>query len=72
MTFNSEFMKKAVSRIDELQNDMIQKSNSIPGANEYIQKKMELFNEDQALREKIKLINNQEKLLTDSFINPAK
>lgn len=52
MTFNSEFMKKAVSRIDELQNDMIQKSNSIPGANEYIQKKMELFNEDQALREK--------------------
>lgn len=71
MTFNNEFMTKAVTRIDELQNDMIKKSNSIPGADEYIQKKMKLFNEDQLLRLKIKHINNEEKFLTDSFIKVA-
>ena len=71
MTFNNDFMIKAVTRIDELQDDMIKKSNSIPGANEYIQKKMELFNEDQLLRLKIKNINNEEKNLTDSFIKIA-
>ncbi len=69
MTFNKEFMQKALTRIDELQNDMIQKSKLIDGADEYVKQKMALFNEDEKAREKLKDIRMKEQDLTESFLS---
>jgi len=38
--------KKAIQRIDELQNEIITKSKTINGADEYVQAKMRLFQEN--------------------------
>ena len=68
MTFSKEFMQKALKRIDELQDDMIQQSKLVDGADEYVKQKMELFNEDEKLRQKIKTIKVKEQDLTESFL----
>ncbi len=68
MTFNKEFMQNALRRIDELQNDMIQKSKLVDGADEYVKQKMILFNEDEKVREKLKHIRMQEQNLTENFL----
>jgi len=68
LTFSKEFMQKALKRIDELQDDMIQQSKLVDGADEYVKQKMELFNEDEKLRQKIKTIKVKEQDLTESFL----
>ncbi len=68
MTFNKDFMQKALKRIDELQDDMIQQSKLVDGADEYVKQKMELFNEDEKARQKIKTIKTKEHNLTEEFL----
>ena len=68
MTFNKDFMQKALKRIDELQDDMIQQSKLVDGADEYVKQKMELFNEDEKARQKIKTIKTKEQNLTKEFL----
>ena len=43
MTFNEEFMKKALKRIKELQQEMIEKSKKIPNSEELVRRRMEDF-----------------------------
>ncbi len=68
MTFNKEFMQKALKIIDELQDDIIRQSKLVDGADEYVKQKMELFNEDEKARQKIKTIKVKEQDLTESFL----
>ena len=61
-------MKKAITRIDELQNEVIEKSKTINGADEYIQAKIKLFQENEEARKRIRNIQVQERILTENFL----
>lgn len=61
-------MQKAIERIDELQNEIITKSKTISGSDEYIQAKMKLFQENEKNRKEFKNIQIQEQTLTENFL----
>jgi len=60
-------MEKALKRIDELQNEVIEQSKKIDGAEEYVKMKMELFNKDESLRKQLRDISLEEQRLSNSF-----
>ena len=43
MTFNEEFMKKALKRVNELKQETIEKSKKIPNSEAIVKVKMEDF-----------------------------
>lgn len=61
-------MEKALKRIDELQNEVIEQSKKIDGAEEYVKIKMELFEKDQILRKQLKELSIQEQNLSNHFL----
>jgi len=65
-------MQKALVRIDELQNEVIVKSKTINGADEYVQAKMKLFQENEKARKQLRNIQVQEQILTDNFLSTHK
>lgn len=69
MKFNDQFMKNALIRINELQEEIIQKSKNISGAEDFVKQKLELYEEDERIRAIAKDINLQEKQITDNFFN---
>ncbi len=69
MKFNDQFMKNALIRINELQEEIIQKSKNISGAEDFVKQKLELYEEDERIRAMAKDINLQEKQITDNFFN---
>ena len=69
MKFNDQFMKNALIRINELQEEIIQKSKNISGAEDFVKQKLELYEEDERNRAIAKDINLQEKQITDNFFN---
>ena len=69
MKFNDQFMKNALIRINELQEEIIQKSKNISGAEDFVKQKLELYEEDERIRARAKDINLQEKQITDNFFN---
>ena len=71
MIFDDEFMQKAMIRIDELQQETIDKAKSIDGAQEYIAKKIELYEKDEELRKNSKAIQIEEAKLTDEFFEAS-
>ena len=60
-------MKDAMIRIDELQQEMINKSKSIEGAQQYIDKKLELYDKEEELREQFHEIHLQEEEIASKF-----
>ena len=71
MIFDDEFMQKAMIRIDELQQETIDKAKSIDGAKEYIAKKIELYEKDEVLRKNSKAIQIEEAKLADAFFKAS-
>ncbi|QKE29329.1 hypothetical protein AACT_2202 [Arcobacter acticola] len=69
MKFNDQLMKNALIRINELQEEIIQKSKNISGAEDFVKQKLELYEEDERIRAIAKDINLQEKQITDNFFN---
>lgn len=69
MKFNDELMKNALIRINELQEEIIQKSKNISGAEDFVKQKLDLYEEDERIRAMAKNINLQEKQITDNFFN---
>ena len=69
MKFNDQLMKNALIRINELQEEIIQKSKNISGAEDFVKQKLELYEEDERIRALAKDINLQEKQFTDNFFN---
>ena len=68
MILNKQAMQQALKRIDELQNDIVEKSKNIEGADEYIQKKMKLFKLNEAKRQELKILQMREEQLTEQFL----
>lgn len=69
MKFNDQLMKNALIRINELQEEIIQKSKNINGAEDFVKQKLDLYDEDERIRAMAKNINLQEKQITDNFFN---
>ncbi len=68
MILNKQAMQQALKRIDELQNDIVEKSKNIEGADEYIQKKMKAVKLNDAKRHELKILQIQEEQLTEQFL----
>ena len=60
-------MKDAMVRIDELQQDMVERSKEIDGAEDYIEKKLELYDRDEELRDNAKAIQLKEEEISNEF-----
>ena len=69
MKLDNNFMKNALNRINELQQEIINKSKNIPGAEEFVKQKMALYEEDEKIRQMAKDIQLQEKIITEKFFN---
>ena len=69
MKFDNKLMQNALIRINELQQEVIEKSKSISGAEDFIKQKLALYEEDEKIRAMAKNINIQEKKITDNFFN---
>ena len=69
MKFDNQLMQNALIRINELQQEVIEKSKSISGAEDFIKQKLALYDEDEKIRAMAKNINIQEKKITDNFFN---
>ncbi len=62
-------MQNAITRIDELQEEIKDKANSIDGANAYVEKQLKFYREDEELREKFKLLNQKQQKTADEFFS---
>jgi triacylglycerol esterase/lipase EstA (alpha/beta hydrolase family) len=60
-------MINAMKRIDELQQETIDKAKEIEGASEYIKKKLELYDKDEELRNNLKTIHLKEMKIANEF-----
>ena len=69
MKFDNQLMQKALIRINELQQEVIEKSKSISGAEDFVKQKLALYEEDEKIKAMAKNINIQEKKITDNFFN---
>ena len=69
LIFNDDFMQNAIKRINELQEDTIEKSKKIKGIDTYINQRLELFDKDEKIREKLKSIKYQESLISDNILS---
>lgn len=69
MKFDNQLMQNALIRINELQQEIIEKSKSISGAEDFVKQKLALYEEDEKIRAMAKNINIQEKKITDNFFN---
>ena len=69
MKFDNQLVQNALIRINELQQEVIEKSKSISGAEDFVKQKLALYEEDEKIRAMAKNINIQEKRITDNFFN---
>jgi len=69
LKFDNQLMQNALIRINELQQEVIEKSKSISGAEDFVKQKLALYEEDEKIRAMAKNINIQEKRITDNFFN---
>jgi triacylglycerol esterase/lipase EstA (alpha/beta hydrolase family) len=60
-------MINAMKRIDELQQETIDKAKEIEGASEYIKKKLDLYDKDEELRNNLKTIHLKEMKIANDF-----
>ena len=66
---DNQLMQNALIRINELQQEVIEKSKSISGAEDFVKQKLALYEEDEKIRAMARNINIQEKKITDNFFN---
>jgi hypothetical protein len=69
LKFDNQLMQNALIRINELQQEVIEKSKSISGAEDFVKQKLALYEEDEKIRAMARNINIQEKKITDNFFN---
>jgi hypothetical protein len=61
-------MQQAIKRINELQQETINKADQIDGAKEYVEEQMKLFNEAEKHRKHLSMIIQQQEAISDKFI----
>ena len=69
MKLDNNFMENALNRINDLQQEIINNSKNIAGAEEFVKQKMALYEEDEKIRQMAKNIQLQEKIITEKFFN---
>ncbi len=62
MKIDKSFMQNAINRINELQQEIIDKSKTINGAENFVKEKLKLYEEDESLKRKLKLYEEDENL----------
>jgi len=67
LNLNDQTMRAALNRINQLQNEVIEKSKTIDGAEDFVKQKIKLYEEDEKIRAMSKKIYMQEKQITDNF-----
>lgn len=67
MKIDKSFMQNAINRINELQQEIIDKSKTINGAENFVKEKLKLYEEDENLRKRAKEIHLKEQKITESF-----
>jgi hypothetical protein len=61
-------MQQAIKRINELQQEIINKADQIDGAKEYVEQQMKLFNEAEKYRKQLSMIIQQQETISEQFI----
>ena len=68
MIFSDELLSKAIDRINELQNDTIQRAEKVQGSKEYIEKQMKLFKEAEEHRRMLNTVIYQQEQISQEFV----
>lgn len=68
MIFSNELLSKAIDRINEIQNDTIQKADKVQGSKEYIEKQMQLFEQAEQYRKMLNAVIHQQETISEQFI----
>ena len=68
MILKKELYSKAINRINELQNETIQKANSIEGSKEFVAEQMKLFKEAEEYRHKLELVVTKQETVSKKFV----
>ena len=67
MILNDEQMQEAMKRIDELQQEVINKADKIDGAKEYVEQQMKLFREAEEHRKSLITVMQQQETISKQF-----
>ena len=67
MILTKEQMHQAMKRIDELQQEVIDKADKIEGAKEYVEEQMRLFHEAEKHRKQLNMIMQQQEMVSKEF-----
>ena len=67
MIFSDELLFKAIDRINELQNDIIQRADKVKGSKEYIEKQMKLFEQAEEHRKMLNAVVHQQEVIAEQF-----
>jgi len=68
LIFSDELLSKAISRINELQSDTIQRADKVKGSKEYIEKQMELFEQAEQHRKMLNAVVHQQEVIAEQFV----
>ncbi len=68
MILSKELMDKAISRINELQQETIKKADAIKGSKDYVEQQMKLYEQAEIHRKSLNSIIHQQELLSKQFI----
>lgn len=68
MILSDELLSKAIDRINELQNETIQKADKIQGSKEYVDKQMQLFQEAEEHRKMLNAVIHQQEQISQEFV----
>ncbi len=61
-------MQQAIIRIDELQQEVVDKADQIKGAKEYVNQQMKLFRDAEEHRKQLNAIMQQQETISKQFI----
>jgi len=68
LILSNELLSRAIDRINELQNETIQKADKIQGSKEYVDKQMQLFHEAQGHRKMLNAVIYQQEQISQEFV----
>jgi len=68
LILSDELLSKAIDRINELQNETIQKADKIQGSKEYVDKQMQLFQEAEEHRKMLNAVIHQQEQISQEFV----
>ena len=68
MILSNELLSRAIDRINELQNETIQKADKIQGSKEYVDKQMQLFQEAEEYRKMLNVVIHQQEQISQEFV----